>query len=100
MSMSACITEWYFYREAAKIVISHLTFKSFLRNLALVKCINILRYTKSFKIYLDTKCVYISTINTIPCNTDTKVSGHITQENDRGRLDKPLYQVWCQSDYT
>ena len=39
MSMFACITEWYFYREGQNCHIScflHL----FLRNVALVKCIN------------------------------------------------------------
>ena len=90
-----------FLQRGPKLSLSHVAFKSFLRNLAPVNCINIhvLRHTKSFKISLDTTCVYISTVNTIPSNTDTKVSGHITQKNDRGWLDKPLYQVWCQSEY-
>ena len=32
-------------------------------------------------------------------NTDTNMFGHINQNTDRRRVDKELYQVWCQSDY-
>ena len=32
-------------------------------------------------------------------NTDINSFGHVTQNNDRKRVDEELYQVWCQSDY-
>ena len=32
-------------------------------------------------------------------NCDTNMFCHITQKNDRRRVDEELYQVWCQSDY-
>ena len=34
----------------------------------------------------------ISTINTVLCNTDIKVFGHVTQMVDRGWVDKSLYK--------
>ena len=66
-----------------------ISFKSFLTNIVPVKRINILRHAKILKIsgiYLDTTCIYISTINTMLCNTDTNVFGHITQKNDKGKM--------------
>ena len=67
----------------------HISFKSFLTNIVPVKCINILRHAKVLKIsgiYLDTTCIYISTINTMLCNTDTNVFDHTTQKNDEGKM--------------
>ena len=49
MSMFACITKWWCLQRTMKIVISLISFKSFLRNLAPVKCINILKHTKFSK---------------------------------------------------
>ena len=48
---------------------------------------------------LDTSYIFISPIKTMLYNTDTNSFGHITQNNDRRRVDEELYQVWCQSDY-
>ena len=50
------------------------SFKSFLRNLVSLKCISILKHTKSFlRFSLDTTGIYIATINIMPCNTDIKL---------------------------
>ena len=84
MSMFACINEWTLLHRRTKIAIIPVPVKSLLRHLAPIKCINISKHTKNLRFSLDTTYIYISTINTIPCNTDIKVFGHISQICDRG----------------
>ena len=82
----ACTSKWIISQKKTKISISPVAFTSLLRNLASVTCINILKHTKILKILgfsLDATCTYISTINTMLCNTDTKVFSYITQKDDR-----------------
>ena len=80
-----------------EIIISPVPFKSLLRTLAPVNYISILRHTKNFKkilgFNLDTTYIFISPIKTMLYNTDTNSFGHITQQNDRRRIDEELYQV-------
>ena len=77
-----------------EIAISSVGFKSLIRNLAPAKYIykhSCMEY--NFTKFLYTTCVYIATINTRLCNTDTKIPGHVTQTDDRW-VDDPLYQEW------
>ena len=58
--------------------------QSLLRHLAPIKCINIQKVLKFLGFSLDITYIYISTNNTIPCNTDIKDFGNITQMVARG----------------
>ena len=49
---------------------------------------------KNFNNLLD--LVWTQHVFTYQCNTDTKVFGCRNLKDNRGWVDEPLYQIWCQ----
>ena len=73
MCMFACINEWTITEEDKNchISCSH-------------QIAAWLKHKKGLRFSLDTEYIYISISNTVLCNTDIKIFGHITQMVDRG----------------